>query len=102
MAANQQGTRADVTRLRHPGAGRKRARSTPKGRQLDPVALETVQALLGDRPRRRDLLIEYLHLIQDAYNGISSASRRSSTHSLQPSSEFVSVQFERLLHVNTF
>ncbi len=36
-----------------------------KGRQLDPGALEDVRTLLGDRPRRRDLLIEHLHLIQD-------------------------------------
>jgi hypothetical protein len=40
-------------------------RRTPKGRQTDPAALEEVAALLGDRPRRRDLLIEHLHLIQD-------------------------------------
>src|SRR5262249_4204706 len=32
-----------------------------------------VQALLGDRPRRRDLLIEHLHLIQDAHGFISAA-----------------------------
>jgi formate dehydrogenase len=46
----------------------KRAKiSTPKGRQLDEAALEDVRRLLGDRERRRDLLIEYLHLIQDAF-----------------------------------
>jgi formate dehydrogenase len=28
--------------------------------------------LLGDKPRRRDLLIEYLHLVQDHYHHISS------------------------------
>ncbi len=52
--------------------GRK-PRRTPKGRQVDPTALEEVCALLGDRSRRRDLLIENLHLIQDAYGHISSA-----------------------------
>jgi formate dehydrogenase beta subunit len=52
--------------------GRK-PRRTPKGRQLDPNAVEEVQALLIDRPRRRDLLIEHLHLIQDRYGYISSA-----------------------------
>jgi formate dehydrogenase beta subunit len=30
-----------------------------------------VQALLGDRPRHRDLLIEFLHLIQDRFGHIS-------------------------------
>jgi len=73
MASKQSPAHVDVTRLRHPGAGRKRARPTPKGRQLDPQAHEQVRAVLGDRPRRRDLLIEYLHLVQDAFNGISAA-----------------------------
>src|SRR5436190_1259529 len=57
----------------HPGAGRRSARITPKGRQLDPDAAAEVLALLGDRPRRRDLLIEHLHLIQDACGRISRA-----------------------------
>ena len=52
--------------------GRK-PRRTPKGRQIDPQALEEVQALLTDRSRRRDLLIEHLHLIQDKYGHISGA-----------------------------
>jgi formate dehydrogenase len=56
----------DITRK-----GRRRPPRTPKGRQVDPVALEEVRALLTDRPRRRDLLIEHLHLIQDRYNHIS-------------------------------
>jgi formate dehydrogenase len=53
--------------------GQRRPRRTPKGRQVDPIALEEVQALLTDRPRRRDLLIEHLHLIQDHYGHISAA-----------------------------
>src|SRR5215470_7801616 len=51
----------------------RRPRRTPKGRQVDPRAAEEVAALLTDRPRRRDLLIEHLHLIQDKYGHISSA-----------------------------
>ena len=43
------------------------ARGQPKGRAVDPQALAEVQALLGDAPRRRDLLIEFLHRIQDAH-----------------------------------
>ncbi len=42
-------------------------RATPRGRRVDPQAREEVLALLGDMPRRPDLLIEYLHLIQDRY-----------------------------------
>jgi NADH:ubiquinone oxidoreductase subunit F (NADH-binding)/NADH:ubiquinone oxidoreductase subunit E len=66
----------DVQQVRsfeHPGEGRKRAKSTPKGRQIDPRAAEEIELLLGDRPRRRDLLIEHLHLIQDTYKQISAA-----------------------------
>jgi formate dehydrogenase beta subunit len=56
------------------GLGRKdRPRRTPKGRQVDPKALDEVVALLGERPRRRDLLIEHLHLIQDQYGQLSAA-----------------------------
>src|SRR3954453_17970182 len=66
----------DVQQVRsfeHPGGGRKRAKSTPKGRQVDPQAAEEIALLLGDRPRRRDLLIEHLHLIQDTWHQISAA-----------------------------
>jgi formate dehydrogenase beta subunit len=62
-----------VARFRHPGASRGRAKVTPKGREITPAASDEIAALLGDRPRRRDLLIEYLHLIQDAYHQISAA-----------------------------
>src|SRR6202795_1506944 len=62
-----------VRPFEHPGAGRKRAKSTPKGRQVDPTAAHEIELLLGDRPRRRDLLIEHLHLIQDKYHQISAA-----------------------------
>jgi NADH:ubiquinone oxidoreductase subunit F (NADH-binding)/NADH:ubiquinone oxidoreductase subunit E len=59
---------------RAPGAGRRnRPRRTPKGRQVEPQALAEVRALLGDRSRRRDLLIEHLHLIQDRYGYLSAA-----------------------------
>ena len=47
------------------------ARGFPKGRAVDPQALAEVQALLGNEPRRRDLLVEHLHRIQDRYGHIS-------------------------------
>jgi NADH:ubiquinone oxidoreductase subunit F (NADH-binding)/NADH:ubiquinone oxidoreductase subunit E len=62
-----------VRSFEHPGGGRKRAKATPKGRQIDPVAAHEIETLLGDRPRLRDLLIEHLHLIQDRYHQISAA-----------------------------
>jgi len=49
----------------------RKARSTPKGRQVDPRALEEVRALLGDESRQRDLLIEHLHKINDRYGHLS-------------------------------
>jgi formate dehydrogenase len=58
-------------------SGRGKGRVTPKGRQLDDAALGEVRALLGDRPRRRDLLIEFLHLIQDAYGHLLAAHLRA-------------------------
>src|SRR6187200_319176 len=66
----------DVQQVRefdHPGEGRRRAKTTPKGRQIDPTAAHEIEQLLGDLPRRRDLLIEHLHLIQDKYHQISAA-----------------------------
>jgi formate dehydrogenase len=62
VTSNGNGARRRI----HPGSGRRRAPAFPKGRQLDPMALSAVRDLLGTRPRQRDFLIEYLHLIQDA------------------------------------
>ncbi|HYT96758.1 MAG TPA: NAD(P)H-dependent oxidoreductase subunit E [Casimicrobiaceae bacterium] len=54
------------------GLGRRRGlRTRPKGRAVDPQGLAEVRALLGDAPRRRDLLIEFLHRIQDAHGCLS-------------------------------
>src|SRR5512141_2398159 len=68
MSVLEQGTRKPADR-----PGRRRPPRTPKGRQVDPQALTDVRALLTDRPRRRDLLIEHLHLIQDHYGYLSAA-----------------------------
>src|SRR5262245_8817640 len=51
----------------------KHVRSTPKGRRVDPEARREIAALLGDLPRRRDLLIEHLHRIQDRFGCLSAA-----------------------------
>ncbi len=58
-------------------SGKGKGRHTPKGRQLEDTAWEEVRALLRDRPRRRDLLIEFLHLIQDEYGHLSAAHLRA-------------------------
>ena len=56
-----------------PGKGRK----TPKGRQVIDTALHDVQQLLADTPRHSDLLIEFLHLIQDKYGHLSAVHLRA-------------------------
>ncbi len=57
-----------------PSTSRRGGASLPKGRHhVDPESLNAVRALLGDAPRSRDLLIEHLHRIQDAYRQISTA-----------------------------
>jgi len=54
--------------------GRKRGvRGYPKGRPVDPQAVSEIRTLLGDAPRQRDLLIEFLHRIQDRFGHISAA-----------------------------
>src|ERR1700719_3281186 len=66
-------TPSDGGTIGEPAGGRRRPGRTPKGRQVDPRALDDVRTLLGSRPRRRDLLIEHLHLIQDHYGHLSAA-----------------------------
>jgi formate dehydrogenase beta subunit len=61
---------SSVLKKGQPGK-RARVRATPKGRSVDPKAQEEVLALLGDAPRRRDLLIEHLHRIQDRFGCLS-------------------------------
>ena len=48
-----------------------KGRRTPKGRQFEDKAMFEVQSLLVNRPRQKDLLIEFLHLIQDKYGYLS-------------------------------
>jgi len=52
---------------------RRKSGRTPKGRQVDPKVLEEVRALLGDAPRRSDLLIEHLHRINDRFGHLPAA-----------------------------
>ncbi|GMQ89815.1 MAG: NADH-ubiquinone oxidoreductase-F iron-sulfur binding region domain-containing protein [Gammaproteobacteria bacterium] len=77
----KQGTR--IQKHSHPGAGRGRTRAHPKGRQVDVDALEQIQALLGKQPCQRDLLIEYLHLIQDNYGYLSEAQLAALAHEMR-------------------
>ena len=60
----------------------RRRRGHPKGRDLSPVALVTLRALLGDERqqpslRQRDQLLEHLHVIQDAHGHLSMVELRA-------------------------
>lgn len=68
MAA--QPTRETVIDTSALGARRK-APAHPKGRPLDPRAADAIAKLLGAAPRRRDLLVEFLHRVQDHYGHVS-------------------------------
>ena len=53
--------------------GKGKARPYPKGRPVETQSVEEVRALIGGEPRRRDLLIEHLHKINDRYGHLSAA-----------------------------
>ncbi len=84
-----------VPNARHPGAGRRMARDTPKGRQVTDAARQAVAALLAGRDRQRDLLIEHLHLIQDAHGRIP-------TDLLAALAEAMRLSFAEVFEVATF
>src|ERR1051325_9710232 len=52
---------------------KEKVRPYPKGRPVDAGALEEGGVRLGDEPRRRDLLIEHLHRVNDRYGHLSAA-----------------------------
>lgn len=62
---------------------RRRKDRGPKGRPLDDAALDEVRMLLGSQERRRDLLIEFLHLIQDTYGHLSARHLRALAHDMR-------------------
>jgi len=57
--------------LRHPGKGKGLGRTRPRGRQTTAAEAEEIRQILGDSPRQRDLLIEYLHTLQDQFGDLS-------------------------------
>ena len=71
----------------HAGRHRRRRpaglRTRPKGRHVDPQALDKIRGLLADAPRRRDLLIEHLHKIQDCYGHLSAAHLVALAHEMK-------------------
>ena len=66
MRSPQRQTDTTKPRAIHPGSGRRKAALFPKGRVLRQSEVEAVVGLIGPAPYARDMLIEYLHLVQDA------------------------------------
>ena len=64
-------------------AGKKRAKTKPKGRMVDPAAIEVVSAILGEAPDQRDMLIEYLHRIQDSEGYLSQSNLTALAHMMR-------------------
>jgi formate dehydrogenase len=62
-----------MTEIAIPVSKIRRARTTPKGRPVDPVAREDIARLLGAAPREREYLIENLHRVQDHFGHLSAA-----------------------------
>ena len=54
-----------------------------KNRVIDPKSKEDVDRLLADMPLQADLLIEYVHLIQDEFHCISEQHIRALAHKLK-------------------
>lgn len=62
---------AVADRQRHPGSSKRKARLAPRGRQVQAGARDELNEVLGTGPLRRDLLIEYLHLLNDRHGYLS-------------------------------
>jgi len=62
---------------------RRKNRGQQRGRSVEPGALGEVQALLGDEPRRRDLLIEFLHRIQDKFGHLAARHLTALAHEMK-------------------
>ncbi len=75
--------RLNIERKRSGGTGKGRDNTKPKGRPIDEVALAEVRALLAERPRRRDLLIEFLHFLQDSFGCLHARHLNALAHDMR-------------------
>ncbi|MFN8925064.1 MAG: NAD(P)H-dependent oxidoreductase subunit E, partial [Rhodospirillales bacterium] len=62
---------------------RRRARATPKGRQVDPAVLDAVIRRIGDGPHPRDRLLDHLHALNDAHGGLRHAHLVALAHAMR-------------------
>ena len=77
------GNKGNTNFQRGSGQGRRKGRPFLKGRQIDPAALAEVKNTLGHRPRKRELLIEHLHLFQDRFGHLSLAHLTALAHEMK-------------------
>jgi len=73
MSGGERNGRSGSTDLRPP----------PEAQRPDEAALDEVRRVLGDAPRRRDLLIEHLHRIQDAFGHLSARHLAALAHEMR-------------------
>lgn len=59
---------------------RRKGRFKPKGRMTDPAALSAVASLLDGATFQRDMLIEYLHILQDHHRHLSAENLAALAH----------------------
>ncbi|PPR31005.1 MAG: NADH-quinone oxidoreductase subunit F [Alphaproteobacteria bacterium MarineAlpha9_Bin2] len=78
-----------------PGEGRRKKIAFDKGRQIDPDAVDELKNLLNNIEIRRDLLIEYLHIINDHFN-------RLHTRHLQALAEIMKISMAEIFEVASF
>ncbi|MCI4431590.1 MAG: NAD(P)H-dependent oxidoreductase subunit E [Burkholderiales bacterium] len=64
-------TPATIIPIAPAASTRQQKREAPKGRVVDPAALDEVRSLLGEHSRAHDMLIEHLHRVQDRYGHLS-------------------------------
>jgi formate dehydrogenase beta subunit len=62
---------------------RRHARATPKGRQVDPDALDMVVRLIGDGPHPRDRMLDHLHTLNDAHGCLRHAHLVALAHAMR-------------------
>ena len=67
----------EILSFKHPGFGKGKSKKSAKGRSLDPIAMQQVQTLTKGMAATSDMIIEYLHVIQDNFGHISAAHIRA-------------------------
>ena len=72
----------EILSFKHPGFGKGKSNKSAKGRSLDPVAMQQVQTLTKGMATTSDMIIEYLHVIQDNFGHISAAHIRAIAETL--------------------